>query len=152
MVNFCNSIFFFKVWFNKRSNIELRLLVILIVSVLLLLHKHIKTPDQNEAIRNCSKHEFFTFDYIDTCEKIQSLETQLTINYFSLLKLNYKNLNYFSQLLLLLSGDISLSLGPVHQGTLQSSIEWIVFENNINSLLWKIEELYFSAKATNAPI
>ena len=103
--------------------------------MLLLLHKHIKTPDQNEAIRNCSKHEFFTFDYIDTCEKIQSLETQLTINYFSLLKLNYKNLNSFSQLLLLISGDISLILGPVHQGTLQCSIECVVFENNINSLL-----------------
>ena len=41
------------------------------------LHKHIKNPDQNEAIRSCRKHEFFTFDYNDACENIQSLETQL---------------------------------------------------------------------------
>ena len=108
--------FFLKVWFNNRSNIKLRLLVILVVSVMLFLHKHIKTLDHNEAIRSCSKHEFFTFDYIDTCENIQSLETQLTINHFSISKLKYKNLNSFSQLLLLLSGDISLNPGPVHQG------------------------------------
>ena len=124
------------------------------------LHKHIKTPDHNEAIRSCSKHEFFTFDYIDTCENIQSLETQLTINHFSISKLKYKNLNSFSQLLLLLSGDISLNPGPVHQGTLQCSNEWNVFKNrglhfihlNINSLLPKIEELRFIAKSTNAAV
>ena len=81
---------------------------------MLFLHKHIKTPDHNEAIRSCSKHEFFTFDYIDTCEKIQSLETQLTINHFSVSKLKYKTLNSFSQLLLLLSGDMSLNTGPIH--------------------------------------
>ena len=152
--------FFLKVWFNNRSNIKLRLLVILIVSVMLFLHKHIKTPDHNEAIRSCSKHEFFTFDYIDTCENIQSLETQLTINHFSISKLKYKNLNSFSQLLLLLSGDISLNPGPVHQGTLQCSNEWNVFKNrglhfihlNINSLLPKIEELRFIAKSTNAAV
>ena len=48
--------FFLKVWFNNRSNIKLRLLVILIVSVMLYLLEHIKTPDHNEAIRSCRKH------------------------------------------------------------------------------------------------
>ena len=86
MVTFCDLAFFLKVWFNNRSNIKLRLLVILIVSVMLFLHKHIKTPDHNEAIRSCSKHEFFTFNLTDTCEDIQSLGTQLTINNFSISK------------------------------------------------------------------
>ena len=110
---------------------------------MLLLHKHIKTLDHNEAIRSCSKHEFFTFDYIDTCENIQSLETQLTINHFSISKLKYENWNSFSQLLLS-----------------QCSNEWNVFKNrglyfihlNINSLLPKIEELRFIAKSTNAAV
>ena len=53
------SYFFLKVWFNNRSNINLRLIVILIVSVMFLLNKHIKSPDYNEAIGSCSKHEFF---------------------------------------------------------------------------------------------
>ena len=67
---------------RRFINMKLRFLVISIVSLMLFLHKHIKTPDHYESIRSCSKHEYFTFDYIDTCENIQSLETQLTINYF----------------------------------------------------------------------
>ena len=63
-------------------------------------------------------------------------------------------------MLILLSGDISLNPGPVHQGTLQCSNEWNVFKNrglhfihlNINSLLPKIEELHFIAKSTNAAV
>ena len=89
-------------WFNNRSNIKFRLLLLLIVSVMLFLHKHIKTPDHNEAIRSCSKHEFFTFDYIDTCESIQPLETQLTIYHFSISTLKYKNLNSFSVVIITL--------------------------------------------------
>ena len=113
---------------------------------MLFLHKHIKTPDHNEAIRSCSKHEFFTFDYIDTCENIESLGTHLTINHFSILTLKYKSFNSFSQLLLLLSGDISLNSGPINQDILECTNEWNVFNNrglhfihlNINSLLPKI--------------
>ena len=127
---------------------------------MLFLHKHIKTPDHNEAIRSCSKHEFFTFDYIDTCENSQLLETQLTTNHFSISKLKYENLNSFSRLLLLLSGNISLNPDPVQQGTLQCLNEWNVFKNrglhfiqlNINSLLPKIEEFCFIAKSTNAAV
>ena len=113
-----------------------------------------------EAIRSCSRHEFFTFDYIDTCENIQLLETQRTINHFLISELKYKNLNSFPQFLLLLSGDISLNPGPVHQGTLQCSNEWNVFKNrgldfihlNINSVLPNIEELHFIVKSTNAAV
>ena len=101
-LHFATFFFFLKFWFNNGSNTKLRFLVILIISAMLFLHKHIKTPEHNEAIRSCSKHEFFTFDCIDTCENIQSSGTQLTINHFSFSKLKYKNLNSFSQLLLLL--------------------------------------------------
>ena len=128
--------------------------------MLFFLHKHHKTPDHYEAIGSCSKHDFFLFYYIDTCKNIQSLETQLTINHFSISKLRYKNLNFFSRLLLLLSGDISLNPGPVHQGTLQCSNELNVFKNkglhfihlNINRLWLKIEELRFIEKCTNVPV
>ena len=63
-------------------------------------------------------------------------------------------------MLLLLSGDISLNPGPVHQGILKFSNEWNVFKHrglhcfhlNINSLLPKIEELRFISKSTNAVV
>ena len=78
-----------------------------------------KVPDHHKAIRSCSKYEFSTFDYLDTIIHIQSLGTQPIINYFSIWQVKYKNLNYFSQLLLLLSSDINLNLGAVHEGTRQ---------------------------------
>ena len=63
-------------------------------------------------------------------------------------------------MLLLLSGDISLNLGSVHQDTLQCSNEWNVSKDrglhfihlNMNSLLPKIEELRYIAKSTNAAV
>lgn len=55
-----------------------------------------------------------------------------------------------SQSLSLLSGNLSLNLGPVHQDVLQCLKEWNVFKNKgphsihckINTLLSKIEELH----------
>ena len=63
-------------------------------------------------------------------------------------------------MLLLLSSDISLNRGPVHQDTLQCLNEWNVFQNrnldfihlNINSSLPKIEEFRYIAKSTNAAV
>ena len=64
-------------------------------SVQLFLHNHIKTPYHHEAIRSCSKEEFFTLNYIDTCENIKLLGTQLTIDNLSISKLKDKNFNSF---------------------------------------------------------
>ena len=111
---FSISVLFLKVWFNKTSKMKLRLFVFLIVYLLLFLHKQIKIPDHYEVIGTCCRYEFFTFDSMDTCEDIQTLITQLTINHYSVSKFEYKNLNSFSQLLLIFSGDISLNPGPVH--------------------------------------
>ena len=102
-----------------------------------------------------------TFDYIDTYEDIHKLlSTLVTINHYLVSKLEYKNLNSFSQLLLLLSGNISLNPGPVHQDARQCSSEWSVLRSrglhlinvNINSLLSKIEELRYIEKSTNAAV
>ena len=154
---FSASSLFLNIWFSKSGNITLRLYVFLIVYLLLSLQKHIKNSDHQEPIRRCSRYEFFTSGFIDTCEDIQSLITQLTINHYSISKLKCQNLKSFSHLLLLFSGDISLNPGPVHQDTLECLNEWNVFKNrglhfihlNINSLLPKIDELCYIAKSTN---
>ena len=86
---FSASFLFLKIWFSKSGNISLRLYVFLIVYLLLFLQKHIKNSDHQETIRRCSRYEFFTSDFIDTCEDIQSLIMQLTINHYSISKLKY---------------------------------------------------------------
>ena len=92
---FSASFLFLKIWLSKSGNITLRPYVFLIVYLLLFLQKHIKNSDHQETIRRCSRFEFFTSDFIDTCEDIQSLITQLTTNYYSISKLKYQNLNSF---------------------------------------------------------
>ena len=87
---FSASFLFLKIWFSKSGNITFRYFLFLIVYLLLFLHKHIKTSDHQETIKSCSRYEFFTSDFIDTCEDIQSLITQLTINHYSSQSLNTK--------------------------------------------------------------
>ena len=70
------------------------------------------------------------------------------------------NLNSFFNLLILLSGDISLNPGPNHQHKLQCLNKCNIFKSrglqfidlNISSLFLKIEELQIIAKSTNAAI
>ena len=76
---FSASLLFLKIWFSKSGNITLRLFLFSVAFLLHFLHKHIKTSNHQETIRSCSRYEFFTPDFIDTCENIQSLITQLTI-------------------------------------------------------------------------
>ena len=63
-------------------------------------------------------------------------------------------------MLLLLSGDISLNPGTVHQGTMPCSNEWNAFKNRSlhfihlisNTLLSKIDELRYIIKSINAAV
>ena len=62
--------------------------------------------------------------------------------------------------LLLLSGDISLNPGPFHNLQPLNHDEWNIFKHrglhflrlNINSLLWKIDELRHIVRLTNAAV
>ena len=80
--------------------------------------------------------------------------------FYSVSKLEYRNLNLHLYLLILLSDNISLNLGPNHQHKLQCLNEWNIFKSrglhfihlNINSLLPKNEEHRIIAKSTNAAI
>ena len=80
--------------------------------------------------------------------------------FFSISKLQYRNSNSYFNLLLLLSGDIRLNPGPLHNNQLQPQSEWSVFNSrglhfihlNVNSLLPKIDELRNIAKLSNAEV
>ena len=80
--------------------------------------------------------------------------------FFSISKLQYRNSNSYFNLLLLLSGDISLNPGPLHNNQLQPQGEWSAFNSrglhfihlSVNSFLPKIDELRNIAKLSNAAV
>ena len=64
---FSTAFLFLKVWFDRTSNIKLRLFVILVVYILLYLHKQVKAPGHHEAIRNCSRYQCFIIIWLHWC-------------------------------------------------------------------------------------
>ena len=102
----------------------------------------------------------FTYESINTCEcgQISSLYSDLV--FLSIFKLQNRISNPYFNLLLLLSGDISLNPGPLHDDQLQPLSEWSVFNSrglhfihlNVNSFLPKIDELRNIAKLSNGAI
>ena len=90
----------------------------------------------------------------------QFLVTRRNITFYSVSKLEYRNLNSYFHLLILLSGNKSLKPASNHQHKQQCLNEWNIFNSrglhfihlNINILLPKIEELRIIAKLTNAAI
>ena len=84
----------------------------------------------------------------------------LTLLFFSIYKLQYRNYNSYFNLLLLLSGGISLHPGLPHINQLQPQSEWSVFNSkglhfihlNVKSLLPKIDKLRNIAKLSNVAV
>ena len=72
----------------------------------------------------------------------------------------YRNSNSYYRLPLLLSGDINLNPGPLHNLQSLDHDEWNIFKHrglhflhlNINSLLLRIDELRHIARLTNAAV
>ena len=71
----------------------------------------------------------------------------------SLKKIIYRNNNSYLNIILLLSGDISLNPGPAtlknHSWDIFKKIGLHIIQLNINSLLPKIDEIYHIAKSSN---
>ena len=95
-----------------------------------------------------------------TCNTVESSCFQFDLVFFSISKLQYRSSNSYFNLLLLLSGDISLNPGPLHNNQLQPQNEWSVFNSrglhsihlSVNSLLPKIDKLRNIAKLSNAAV
>ena len=113
-----------------------------------------------DGIKICSQLHLFTYGSINTCDNGETSCLHSDVVFFSIFKLQYRNSNSYFNLLLLLSGDISLNPGPPHNNQLQPQSEWSVFNSrrlhfihlNVNSLLPKIDELRNIAKLSNAAV
>ena len=97
---------------------------------------------------------------MNTCDNVETSCLHSDLVFFSISKLQDRNSNSNFNLLLLLSGDISLNPGPPHNNQLQPQSEWNVFNSrgihfvhlNVNSFLSKIDELRNIAKLSNAEV
>ena len=119
--------------------------------------KNKNSSDFFNDVRTCTRSEFFASEFMNSCDDFQFLITQMNSAFYSVSKLEYRNLNSYFHLLILLS---SLNPGSNHQHKLQCLNEWNIFKSrslhsihlNINSLSPKIEKLRIIAKSTNAVI
>ena len=113
-----------------------------------------------DGIKTCSQLDFFTYESINTCDNVETSCLHSDLVFFSISKLQNMNSNSYFNLLLLLSGDISLNPGSLQNNQLQPQSERSVFNLrglhfihlNINSLLPKIDELRNIAKLSNAAV
>ena len=106
---------------------------------------------KDARLKDCHNSNFFSFELIKIINSINSAEIHLDFCYFALSKLNFKKNKHmkFYQLLILLSGDISLNPGPCQYIPHQNKDLFEPFRKrglhflhiNVNSLPSKIEEL-----------
>ena len=106
---------------------------------------------KDARLKDCHKSNFFSIELIKITNSINSAEIHLDFCYFTLSKLHFKKNKHmkFYQLLILLSGDISLNPGPCQYMPDQNKDLFEPFckrglhflHINVNSLPSKIEEL-----------
>ena len=85
----------------------------------------------HDGLKICSQSNFFTYESLNICDNVETSCLHSDLVFLSISKLQYRNSNSYFNLLLLLSGDISLSLnpGPLHNNQVQTQSEWSVFNS-----------------------
>ena len=139
----------------------MRLTYVLIVFVFLQIHLGLPSRQKTYLkIKVCNKIQFFTLEFIHTCDDIISFCLNYLCKFHTIPKLKQMNNNFFLRILLILSGNISLNTGPVYNNQSLHSNKWNVFRSkgihlihlNVNSILPKIDEIYYIAERTKAAL
>ena len=111
-------------------------------------------------VKICNETQFFTPEYTSACVTLDNLCLNYSLKLFTISNSKRLNNKSFYCILLLLSGDISLNLGPKNNLQPLNSNEWNVFKSkglhlihvNINSFLPKIDELRDIANSSNTTV
>ena len=152
-------IFFFYVFLKHKRDMRLTYLLI----VFIFRQIHLDSPSRQKTylkIKVFNKIQFFTLEFIDTCDDLISFRFNYLCKFHTIPKLKRMNNKSFLRILLILSGDISLNPGPVYNNQSLHSNEWNVFRSNgihlihlnVNSLLPKIDEIRYIAERTKAAV
>ena len=139
----------------------MRLPYLLIVFIFLQIHLDLPSRQKTYLkIKVFNKIQFFTVEFIHTCDDLISFCFNYLCKFHLIPKLKRINNKSFLRILLLLSGDISLNPGPVYNNQSLHSNERNVFRSkgihlihlNVNSLLPKIDEIRYIAERTKAAV
>ena len=111
-------------------------------------------------VKICNETQFFTPEYTTACVTLDNICLNYSLKLFTISNSKRLNNKSFYCILLLLSGDISLNLGPKNNLQPLNSNEWNVFKSkglhlihvNINSFLPKIDELRDIANSSNTTV
>ena len=91
--------------------------------------KNKNSSDLFNDMRTCTRSEFFTSEFMNICDDFQFSVTRISSTFYSVSKLEYRSLNSYFHLLILLSSDKSLNPGPNHQHKIQFWNEWNIFKS-----------------------
>ena len=143
LISFCVNIF------SKNKSLRLTKLYFAIFVIFLCFCKIPNNPIDSD-LKTCSKTEFYTTESIKLQENLGNINRNSTLAYFAISKLRNKSIHFrkFYEILILLSGDVSLNPGP-SQMQLNDDKIWkpLITRGlhfchlNVNSLLSKIDEI-----------
>ena len=117
------SLTFYHIISKHNREIMIKIFEFLILISVLNVMKYFIHTEVHDGIKTCSQSRFFTYGSINICDNVETSRFYSDLVFSSISKLQYRNFNSYFNLLLFLSGDISLNPGPLHNGQLQPQNE-----------------------------
>ena len=143
------------------KKIHMRLTYLLIVFIFLQIHLDLPSRQKTYLkIKGFTKIQFFTLEFIHTCDDLISFRFNYLRKFCTIPKLKRINRKSTLRILLILSGAISLNPGPIYNNQSLQSNEWNVFRSkvihlihlNVNGLLLKVDEIRYIAEHTKTAL
>ena len=108
------SLMFYHIFLKHNCELRVKMFEFLILRSVFNVMKYFNHSKVYDGIKICSQSYFFTHESINTCDNGETSCLYSDLVFFSISKLQYRKSNSYFNLLLLLSSDISLNPGLLH--------------------------------------
>ena len=92
---------FLLVWCKQKSDKKVKIFLLFLKCTTFLFLKSKNSSDFFNDVRTCTRSKFFASEFMNICDGFQYLVTQMNSAFYSVSKLEYKNLNSYFHLLIL---------------------------------------------------
>ena len=117
------GLIFYHIFLKHNHELRIKIFEFVILTSVINVMKYFTHSEVYDGIKTCSQLHFFTYGSINTCDTVGTSCLHSDLVFFLISKLQYRNSNSYFNLLLLLSSDISLNPGPLHNNQLQTQSE-----------------------------